>query len=308
MADINDLKLAALEALTTNTGNVQDLELEWLQTVTGETEGTINDLWMQFLEDLTFTDGSLQDRQMAYWGSLMYTGTWNDRAIQFWAAGGPSGGADSLLTDLVAWWSLDETSGTRVNAHNPGTYDLTDNNTVGYDTGVVGNAASFVGANSEFLSRNDCPLDMTQDWTIAGLFSGVSTTAGWWGTGTNQNFCTLDVLSSNRIRLGFRGDNGSNYDTSLITVTGGYATLVPIICTFNAATRTGVVTVNDDQTASVTLPEGVAPVAGTRFVVGALSTNPDSPVTGLADEVVLAQRIWTAEEQTRFAAGMAYPG
>jgi len=59
---------------------------------------------------------------------------------------------DSLLTDLVAWWSLDEASGTRVNAHNPGTHDLTDNNTVGQTTGVVGNAAAFVVANDESLS------------------------------------------------------------------------------------------------------------------------------------------------------------
>lgn len=97
MTTLNEYKIAALETLTTNTGNVQDLELEWLQTVTGETEGTINDLWMQYLEDLGYTTGNLNDRQMQAWGDLTYTGTWNDRAKQFWAAGGTFASSFFLL-------------------------------------------------------------------------------------------------------------------------------------------------------------------------------------------------------------------
>lgn len=307
MATLNDVKLTALETLTSNTGHVNDLELEWLQTVTSETTGTINDLWLKFLEDEGYTSGTLQDRQMEYWGDLMYTGTWNDRAIQFWAAGGPSGGADSLLTDLVAWYSLDEESGTRVNVHNPGTYDLTDNNTVGYDTGMAGNAASFVDTNSEYLSNDTCPLDLTQDWTIAGWFSSTeSQVSGFWCTGTNGNYCRLGTTTLDRVALNMRGDNATNYATSFLTVTGGYDVLTCVICTYTAATRTAVMTINDDQTDSVVLPEGVAPQAGNDWRLGVNGSTQYQ--TGLSDEVVVAQRVWTAEEQTRFAAGMAYPG
>lgn len=56
-------------------------------------------------------------------------------------------------TSLVSWWALDETSGTRADAH--GSNTLSDNNTVGYDSGQQGNAASFVASNSEYLSRTD---------------------------------------------------------------------------------------------------------------------------------------------------------
>ena len=50
-----------------------------------------------------------------------------------------------LLRDLVAHWKLDELSGTRYDStanHN----DLTDNNSVGYAVGKIGNAAAFDGS------------------------------------------------------------------------------------------------------------------------------------------------------------------
>lgn len=76
--------------------------------------------------------------------------------------------SSDLQTNLVAYWDLDETSGTRVDAI--GSNDLTDNNTVTSNSGVsvgnsltdnntvtqavgiVGNAAQFTAANSEWLS------------------------------------------------------------------------------------------------------------------------------------------------------------
>jgi len=51
---------------------------------------------------------------------------------------------------LVSWWDLDEESGTRADA--VGSNDLTDNNTVGYAVGKIGNAANFVDTNNETLS------------------------------------------------------------------------------------------------------------------------------------------------------------
>ena len=56
-------------------------------------------------------------------------------------------------TNLEAWWKLDEESGTRDDAH--GSNDLSDNNTVGFTAGKYSNAASFILANSEYLSIGD---------------------------------------------------------------------------------------------------------------------------------------------------------
>lgn len=60
---------------------------------------------------------------------------------------------ESLQTDLVAYWHLDESSGTRVDEING--YDLTDNNTTGSTTGKINDAALFIKANSEFLGKPD---------------------------------------------------------------------------------------------------------------------------------------------------------
>ena len=55
---------------------------------------------------------------------------------------------------IQGFWKLDETSGTRYD-ETDNSYDLTDLNTVLYDTGKIGNAAKFQAANSEYLSIAD---------------------------------------------------------------------------------------------------------------------------------------------------------
>jgi hypothetical protein len=56
-------------------------------------------------------------------------------------------------TNLIAWWSLNEASGTRNDSY--GVNHLSDNNTVGAAAGKQGNAAVFVAANTEYLSIGD---------------------------------------------------------------------------------------------------------------------------------------------------------
>jgi hypothetical protein len=56
------------------------------------------------------------------------------------------------ISDLISWWKLDETSGTRYDSH--GSLHLSDNNTVGYGTGKQGNAADFEASNQETLYRS----------------------------------------------------------------------------------------------------------------------------------------------------------
>ena len=72
------------------------------------------------------------------------------------------------LTDsLIAFWKLEEASGTRVDEI--GNNDLTDNNTVTQATGKVGNCAQFTAANLEYLSIADNP-DLSfadEDFTFA---------------------------------------------------------------------------------------------------------------------------------------------
>jgi hypothetical protein len=78
------------------------------------------------------------------------------------------GGAASLLTGVIAFWKLEEASGTRVDE--VGSNDLTDNNTVTQTTGKIGNAAQFTAANSETLSiadNADLSFANTDDFTFS---------------------------------------------------------------------------------------------------------------------------------------------
>lgn len=69
-----------------------------------------------------------------------------------WTA--PSAGSSvQFSSGMVSWWTMDETSGNRADAH--GSNTLTDNNTVGSAAGKWDNAASFVAANSEYFTAAD---------------------------------------------------------------------------------------------------------------------------------------------------------
>jgi len=75
----------------------------------------------------------------------------------------------ALTDSLVSWWSMEETSGARVDDH--GVNDLTDNNTVLYGTGIISNGADFEYSSSEYLSiagASQVGLDVTGDFSISG--------------------------------------------------------------------------------------------------------------------------------------------
>lgn len=73
--------------------------------------------------------------------------------------------ASTLLNDLVAWWPLTETSGTRYDSHTNG-LDLTDNSSVGYSTVNGANGADF--ATTNYLSHaDDALLDFSTQLSIA---------------------------------------------------------------------------------------------------------------------------------------------
>jgi hypothetical protein len=81
----------------------------------------------------------------------------------------------SLATDLISYWSLDEASGTRFDAH--GSNDLSETGTVGSTTGKIGNAASFT-ASSQMLSvasNSTLQAGTSQPFTLAFWYYPTST-------------------------------------------------------------------------------------------------------------------------------------
>lgn len=84
-----------------------------------------------------------------------------------------------LLTNLLAWYKLDETSGTRVNAVS-GSFNLSVTGTVNNTTGKIGNAAVFpAGTITNYLSGStSASFGINQDFSVFGWVyceTGIST-------------------------------------------------------------------------------------------------------------------------------------
>jgi hypothetical protein len=104
----------------------------------------------------------------------------------------------TLSTGLKSYWELEEASGTRVDSH--GTNDLTDNNTVTSVTGIQGDAADFLGTNSESLSG-----------TRIGHIEGVPMSYNFWVNlpSTSQKGVFLSDSGNGGINNGFAIGVGS---------------------------------------------------------------------------------------------------
>jgi len=133
-------------------------------------------------------------------------------------SGGAGASPSSLLTGLAAYWTMDEASGARADSAGGG-YALAENGAVGQAAGKIGSAASFDGAEANYLSRSGAflPTDAlaVSLWvnvtTAVGfdMFAGAPTTGSWvngWGlfysgafmafVGTNADFISAGVPSA----------------------------------------------------------------------------------------------------------------
>jgi hypothetical protein len=123
----------------------------------------------------------------------------------------------------VAYWNLDEASGTRADSHTNG-LDLTDNNTVTTGLGVdgVSTAAAFLKANTEYLSHaDDALLDAGDiDFTFCGW---VYADAGWdglMGKGYNAEYSFLNGgIGLWQVR---KGDDSGAVNTTAAVSTGAW--------------------------------------------------------------------------------------
>lgn len=162
-----------------------------------------------------------------------------------------------LTPNLVAFWELEEASGTRTDSI--GSNDLTDNNTVTQETGKVGNCARFTSANSEYLSIADNDdLGYSGDFSIATWFRdgiGNATLACKGTTGfQGAEWEILLEFISGGFKLAARLTNsggGQTVASSAAALSNGNWYLG--IVTYKAATRAITVSVNAGTRGTVTL-------------------------------------------------------
>jgi hypothetical protein len=218
----------------------------------------------------------------------------------------PSSGS-TLLNNLLAYWKLDETSGTRFDS-TANNNDLSDNNIVGFATGKIGSAADFDGTN--FLSISSL-AGITSDLSISlwtyirtfpsanpGLIADRPNWGGFWISSANQVLWGRITQSS--------GTNRDFNDTATSAVLP-LNTWVHIVLVVDSSSLTATLYRDTNAINSVsydgTLRSGVA----STFKVGRQATE---SIDGKIDEVAVWSRALTASEITQLynsGSGLTYP-
>lgn len=216
-------------------------------------------------------------------------------------------GTPDLTTDLVAYWKLDETSGSR--ADSAGSNTLADNNTVTSGTGKQGNAALFTLANSEYLSISDnTALSMGNRNVSFNVWvkmnskpaGNASILAKWNYSGGTREYNIGYDGTADRFQFSVTSDgtNGT-LGQAVANNFGSPSTGVwyNIHASYNAATDTLSIAVNDGTPNTASYSAGILD-STSQFNLGAMNNGGDLWWDGYIDEVGIWKRILTSTEIT----------
>ncbi|MBI2314953.1 hypothetical protein HYU93_02745 [Candidatus Daviesbacteria bacterium] len=225
--------------------------------------------------------------------------------------------ANSLGTNLNAFWKLDEASGTRSDP--VGSNNLTDNNTVTQTTGKIGNAGQFTAANSEYLSVADNANLRTGDidFTISGWFykdsspTTILRAVGKYNTTGNLREYMIDWSGSSVNRFRFIVSSDGITPVSVTANSLGApsnSTWYFIVAWHDAAANTINIQVNNGTVDSAAHTTGIFTGAA-PFTVGATGV-PGEYWDGRIDAVGLWKRVLSSSERTvlyNSGNGVEYP-
>ena len=220
----------------------------------------------------------------------------------------------ALTDSIVAYWKLDEASGTRYDS--VGSNNLTDYNTVGTTTGRIGTAISFASGNTDkYLgcADNDALSMGDIDFTIAGWFKVTATNGNGqlvnkWDWNIPSREYLVDVHPSTYCRFAIAQTDqtqASVADTFYPSI-GDWTFLV---AWHDATANTINIQVNARTLVSTAHSGGVN--NGTAaFTIGPYSVLSNYAFSIDIDEVGIWKRVLTSDERTALynsGAGFTYP-
>lgn len=228
----------------------------------------------------------------------------------------------AITDNLVSYWKLDETSGTRADAH--ASNNLTDNNTVTYGTGIINNGASFASATSEYLSIADASqsgLDLSGDcsfsfwFNIASIGSSVNMPIinkhGFTGTTRGYSVYLVSESGTRKIRMNISNAAGTSYEIKYVTYSWPLGSLAHCVCIFDATAKTFEVYINGTSVGtSAAFSNGAIYNNSQPFEIGTADAGVDGYLNGILDEVGVWSRKLTSAEVTSLynsGSGLAYP-
>jgi hypothetical protein len=221
----------------------------------------------------------------------------------------------SLTTDLVAYWRLDETTGTRVDS--VGGNSLASANGVSYEldppdgNALIVSAASFAASSSQYLSTAD-----SNDLSATGFTADSMTFTAWarlddksaYRYIISKSATTEYYIDYNPSEDRFRFGWGDSYIFANSLGSPSINTWYFIVGWYDVDTDTINIAVNDGAPDSIT-PPGFNPSGNGDFLVG-WQGNLGYYMDGLIDEAGVWRRVLTSEERTQLyndGAGLSYP-
>lgn len=218
-------------------------------------------------------------------------------------AGGTFATDLDILTSLIAWWKLEEASGTRVDS--VGGNNLTDNNTVTSAVGVVGNAASFAKASNESLSIPDNIALSTGDidfmctyWVKQTSKTSEMVHVGKYTTTGNQREWLVEYSVATDRFIFIVSSNGTAFTLHTASSLGSpvNGTWYFVAVWHDAVNNTLNIQVNNGTVDSVAYSGGVFN-STSSFRIGDRNAGSALPFDGQIDEVRFYKRILTAAER-----------
>jgi hypothetical protein len=210
--------------------------------------------------------------------------------------------AAPLLTNLSAYWELDEASGQRNDSHTNALH-LTDNNTVGSGLGVdgVSTAADFERDNTEYLSRASEAALVTGNidfsiglWVRPESSGGNMRLLGAWG-GVGQQF-VIYIDGSMKPQF-YVSSNGSDTVGSGAAAALSAGTWHWILIEHDATANTISIRLNNGSAVSASHSAGVYAGGSRPFQIGTYDSNTSS-FDGLIQGAGFWKRVLTADERT----------
>jgi len=209
-------------------------------------------------------------------------------------------------SNIKGFWKLNELSGTRYD-ETTNNNNLTDNATVLYAAGKIGNAADFELATSEYLSITDAAqtgLDITGEITICAWVKLESTgiaqaVACKFSSADNKRAYLLYIPSGNTLNFYLSPDGtttGAVIATSTDTLSA--ATWYHVACTLNQTTDKVQTYINGLANGSAFNYTTNIYDNAKKFIIGACdeSTGVTTFFDGLIDEAIVWNKCLTAAE------------
>jgi len=224
-----------------------------------------------------------------------------------------------LLTDLFAYYKLDELSGDALDAHTNG-YNLTDNNTVGYNAdGIIEGSREFVRTNTESFSAS-VPV-ISGDFTVSVWFYPTDNPVA-----TNRFFISRWNQSDStdrQWRINARNSSGSlfieikvsqsDFTVSTLNTSNQFTpnSWNHVFLYYEDSTKTVYSQLNAGTIDNIVLPLPINQPASPPFHIGTIQP-PSSTYSygGRIDEVAVWSRLLTSDERTEVyngGSGLAYP-